>query len=178
MRLGFRLGACKLRLAAVLSKFLLQSSFFLYASGLKPGLQDAKDGVCAIFSQSIMTPRKTIGILALILLFGFILRIPYLFHTMQDIDEGCHAAVAAALMDGGLPYLTAVDNKPPGIFYIYLVTFYLFGKYNMTAIHMVTFLWTLATGDHLEHSCEEAGRKKRGFVRAAVLSDVYCSALS
>jgi 4-amino-4-deoxy-L-arabinose transferase-like glycosyltransferase len=93
----------------------------------------------------MMTQRKTIGIIVLTLLFGFLLRIPYFFHTMQDIDEGCHAAAAVTLMDGGLPYLNAVDNKPPGIFYIYLATFFLFGKYNMTAIHMVTFLWTLAT---------------------------------
>ncbi len=95
--------------------------------------------------QTGMTLRKTIGLVALIILFGLILRIPYLFHAMQDIDEGSHAAVATVLMDGGLPYLNAVNNKPPGIFYIYLATFYLFGKYNMIAIHGVTFLWTLAT---------------------------------
>jgi 4-amino-4-deoxy-L-arabinose transferase-like glycosyltransferase len=93
-----------------------------------------------------MTRRKTIGFIAVILLFGFALRVPYFFHTMQDIDEGEHAAVASILMDGGLPYLNAVENKPPGIFYIYLATFYLFGKYNMTAVHMLTFFWTLATG--------------------------------
>ena len=92
-----------------------------------------------------MTQRKTLGIIALILLFGILLRIPYLFHTMQDIDEGSHAAVAAILMDGGLPYLNAVNNKPPGIFYVYLATFFLFGKYNMFAVHMVTFFCTLAT---------------------------------
>jgi len=92
-----------------------------------------------------MAPKKTVGIIALILLFGFLLRIPYFFHTMQDIDEGSHAAVAATLMDGGLPYLNAVNNKPPGIFYVYYATFSLFGKYNMIAVHMVTFLWTVAT---------------------------------
>lgn len=93
----------------------------------------------------LMTNGKTAGIIALILVFGFALRIPYFFHTMQDIDEGCHAAAAAVLMDGGLPYLNVVDSKPPGIYYIYLMTFILFGKYNMTAIHWVTFFWTLAT---------------------------------
>jgi len=92
-----------------------------------------------------MTNGKTAGIIALILVFGFALRIPYFFHTMQDIDEGCHAAAAAVLMDGGLPYSNVVDSKPPGIYYIYLMTFILFGKYNMTAIHWVTFFWTLAT---------------------------------
>ncbi|MBN1569533.1 MAG: hypothetical protein JXA73_16940 [Acidobacteria bacterium] len=92
-----------------------------------------------------MVKKRTAGIIALILLFGFFLRIPYFFHTMQDIDEGSHAAIATALLNGGLPYIDAVDNKPPGIFYVYLVTFFLFGKYNMAAVHMVTFLWTIAT---------------------------------
>ncbi|HTY63459.1 MAG TPA: glycosyltransferase family 39 protein [Acidobacteriota bacterium] len=92
-----------------------------------------------------MTKKRTLGIIALILLFGFLTRIAYFFHTMQDIDEGSHAAVATALLNGGTLYLNAVDNKPPGVFYIYYATFLVFGKYNMTAIHMVTFLWTLAT---------------------------------
>jgi 4-amino-4-deoxy-L-arabinose transferase-like glycosyltransferase len=90
-------------------------------------------------------PRKTFGFIALIFLFGFILRIPYFFHVMQDIDEGCHAAIAAVLMEGGLPYADAVDNKPPGILFIYLITFLIFGKYNMIAVHGVTFLWTIVT---------------------------------
>ncbi len=78
---------------------------------------------------------------------------------MQDIDEGCHAAAAAVLMNGGLPYLNVVDSKPPGIFYIYLVTFLLFGKYNMTAIHMVTFLWTVATAIILSVLAKELAGK-------------------
>ncbi len=95
--------------------------------------------------RNVIIPRKTVSIAALIILFALALRTPYLLHKMQDIDEGSHAAVAAILMDGGLPYLDAVNNKPPGIWYIYLATFFLFGKYNMLAIHAVTFLWTLAT---------------------------------
>jgi 4-amino-4-deoxy-L-arabinose transferase-like glycosyltransferase len=91
------------------------------------------------------TSAKMLGIIALILLFGFLLRIPYFIHTLQDIDEGSHAAIATILMDGGLLYANAVDNKPPGIFCIYLATFFLFGKYNMIAVHAVAFLCTLAT---------------------------------
>ena len=109
-----------------------------------------------------MTPRNTFGIIALILLFGLALRIPYFFHTMQDIDEGSHAAVAAILMDGGLPYLNAVNNKPPGIFYIYLATFYLFGKFNMMAVHLVAFFWTLATGILLSLLAKKLGGARAG----------------
>lgn len=89
--------------------------------------------------------KKQVGLIALIVLFGLLLRIPYFFHTMQELDEGSHAANAVTLMNGGLPYADAVNNKPPGIFYIYFVIFHLFGKYNMFAVHVVTFLWTIAT---------------------------------
>jgi 4-amino-4-deoxy-L-arabinose transferase-like glycosyltransferase len=89
--------------------------------------------------------KKQIGIIALIILFGFLLRTPYFFHTMQELDEGSHAANAVILMNGGLPYIDAVNNKPPGIFYIYFLIFLLFGKYNIFAVHLVTFFWMLAT---------------------------------
>ncbi len=104
--------------------------------------------------------KNTYRIIALIVLFGFLLRIPYLFHTLQDIDEGCYAAIAAILMDGGLPYLDAVENKPPGIFYVYLWTFYLFGKYNMAAVHLVTLIWTLCSGILLSILAYRMGGKK------------------
>lgn len=106
-----------------------------------------------------MIIKKIIGFIALIVLFGCVLRLPYFFHTIQDIDEGEHAAVAAILMDRGLPYLNAVENKPPGIFYVYLATYSLFGKYNMTAVHMVTFFWTLATGVLLGFFAKKLGGK-------------------
>lgn len=89
--------------------------------------------------------NKAIIILFLILLSGFIFRIPYFFHEMQDNDEGCYAGVAAIIMDGGLPYRDAVENKTPGIFYIYQLVFSIFGKYNMLAVHMFTFFWTICT---------------------------------
>jgi len=79
---------------------------------------------------------------------------------MQDADEGEHAAVAAVLMDGGLPYADAVANKPPAIFYIYLVTFIFFGKYNIIAVHMVCFLCTLCTAAVLSILANKMGGKK------------------
>lgn len=108
----------------------------------------------------MMEWKKKTGIIALILLFGFFLRIPYFLHTMQDIDEGSHAAVASALLNGGLPYVDGVNNKPPGIFYVYLVIFFLFGEYNMIAVHMVTFLWTIATAVILSTLANKLGGEK------------------
>jgi 4-amino-4-deoxy-L-arabinose transferase-like glycosyltransferase len=107
-----------------------------------------------------MSYKRTLGIIVLIVLFGFVLRIPYFLHVMQDADEGQYAAVAAVLMDGGLPYANAVENKPPAIFYIYLATFILFGKYNMTAVHMAGFLFTLCTAAVLSILANKLGGKK------------------
>ena len=107
-----------------------------------------------------MERKKLLGLIALIVFFGFLLRIPYFFHVIQDFDEGCYAGIATVLMDGGLPYLNAVENKPPVIFYIYQLTFTLFGKYNMTAIHMVTFFCTLCTAIVLYFLAKKMGGLK------------------
>lgn len=85
------------------------------------------------------------GVWLAILVWSLFLRTPYLLHRMQDVDEGCHAAVATVLLDGGLPYRDAVDNKFPGVYYLYAAVFWVFGNYNMLAVHAVATLWTLAT---------------------------------
>jgi 4-amino-4-deoxy-L-arabinose transferase-like glycosyltransferase len=107
-----------------------------------------------------MERKKLLGLIALIVLFGFLLRSPYFFHVIQDFDEGCYAGIATVLMDGGYPYLHAVENKPPAIFYIYQLTFTLFGKYNMIAIHIVTFISTLLTGIILSFLAKKIGGAK------------------
>jgi hypothetical protein len=35
-----------------------------------------------------MIIKRIIGFIALIMLFGLVLRLPYFFHAIQDIDEG------------------------------------------------------------------------------------------
>ena len=107
-----------------------------------------------------MIHKKTFGIIILITIFGFVLRIPCFLHVMQDADEGEYAAVAASLMNGGLPYADAALIKPPAISYIYLATFSLFGKYNMTAVHMVGFLCTLCTAVVLSILANKLGGRK------------------
>jgi hypothetical protein len=90
--------------------------------------------------------NKKLGLLAFIILWSLLLRIPYLSHTLQDVDEGLYAADAVTLMNGGTIYVdAAADNKPPVIYFIYYVTFIFFGAYNMSAIHAITYLYTLAT---------------------------------
>jgi hypothetical protein len=96
--------------------------------------------------QKTIPRRQWLWLVVFIVLWGGLLRIPYCFHTLQDIDESSHAANAATMLDGGRIYVdAAADNKPPGVFAVYYLVFLLCGKYNMFAVHIATFLCVLAT---------------------------------
>ena len=59
-------------------------------------------------------------------------------------DQGVFAAVADVIERGGMPYEDAWDTKPPGIFYVFWLSFKLFGRSEM-APRLFDMLWTLAT---------------------------------
>jgi Dolichyl-phosphate-mannose-protein mannosyltransferase len=72
--------------------------------------------------------------------------LPSFVHRLLDGDEAVYASIAA-LMKTGAPLYGAggVDNKPPGIFWVYAATFQAAGPYQMTAIHAVGLAVMLAT---------------------------------
>ncbi len=71
---------------------------------------------------------------------------PSFIHRLQDSDEAVYGSIAALMNAGGDLYTDGgVDNKPPGIFWVYATTFRLFGMYQMTAIHAVALLAVGAT---------------------------------
>ncbi|HVY39313.1 MAG TPA: glycosyltransferase family 39 protein [Polyangia bacterium] len=65
-----------------------------------------------------------------------VLRAPSFVYALMDIDEGSYAAIACRMLNGGLPYRDGVENKFPGIFYVYTAVFRLFGRYDMRAVHV------------------------------------------
>ncbi|HZK74051.1 MAG TPA: hypothetical protein VFD88_08630 [Clostridia bacterium] len=72
--------------------------------------------------------------------------IPAFFHRLLDGDEAIYGSIAALMNRGGALYAAGgVDNKPPGIFWVYSATFHFAGTYQMTAIHAVGLLVMLAT---------------------------------
>jgi hypothetical protein len=72
--------------------------------------------------------------------------VPSFFHRLMDGDEAIYGSIAALMNTGGALYGDGgVDNKPPGIFWVYAATFHLAGTYEMTAIHAVGLLVMLAT---------------------------------
>lgn len=68
------------------------------------------------------------------------------FHRLLDGDEAIYGSIAALMNRGGALYADGgVDNKPPGIFWVYAATFKVAGNYQMTAVHAVGLLVLLAT---------------------------------
>ena len=71
---------------------------------------------------------------------------PSFFHRLDDSDEAIYSSIAALMNAGGALYSDGgVDNKPPGIFWVYAATFRIFDTYQMTAIHVVALLVIAAT---------------------------------
>jgi 4-amino-4-deoxy-L-arabinose transferase-like glycosyltransferase len=59
-------------------------------------------------------------------------------------DQGVFATAAEVLAGGGLPYRDVWDVKPPGIFYLYWMSFALFGR-SVLAPRLLDLIWMLGT---------------------------------
>ena len=54
-----------------------------------------------------------------------------------------YSVVANEIVEGGRPYIDAVERKPPLLFWTYAAVFEVAGKFNWKALHMVALVWTL-----------------------------------
>src|SRR5487761_857716 len=81
--------------------------------------------------------RRQFGLWAgLIAVTILIAHLPSFLHRLLDGDEAIYGSIAALMNTGGQLYGPGgVDNKPPGIFWVYAATFRLAGTYQMTAVH-------------------------------------------
>jgi 4-amino-4-deoxy-L-arabinose transferase-like glycosyltransferase len=73
------------------------------------------------------------------------IRLPSLSDPRPIDDEQTYSLVANEIVDGGRPYLSAVERKPPLLFWTYAAVFEITGKYNWKALHAVALVWTLGT---------------------------------
>src|SRR5438132_2415451 len=80
-------------------------------------------------------------IVALVVILG----LPTLVPSLYNIDKGYYGIIANDTLDGGTLYHTAVDTKPPGIYYIYIAVFKVAGKNNLLAVHVMAILVVAAT---------------------------------
>jgi 4-amino-4-deoxy-L-arabinose transferase-like glycosyltransferase len=74
-----------------------------------------------------------------------ILRAPTLLPSLYTTDEAYYGTIANDMLDGGAVYRTAVDTKPPGMYYIYAGVFRVAGRNNLFAVHVLAVFVVVAT---------------------------------
>ena len=92
-----------------------------------------------------MTRCQSRWINVIIIALVVILRGPTLLPSMSLTDEDYYSTIASDILDGGKVYHTAVDTKPPGIYYIYAGVYRLAGRNNLFAIHLLAIFVVIAT---------------------------------
>jgi hypothetical protein len=78
-----------------------------------------------------------------IILLTVAIRLPSLLHPQPIDSEAMYSVVANEIVDGGRPYIDAVERKPPLLFWTYATVFKVAGKFNWKALHIVALMWTL-----------------------------------
>jgi 4-amino-4-deoxy-L-arabinose transferase-like glycosyltransferase len=99
-------------------------------------------------------------------------RLPSLLHPQAIDDEAVYSVVANEIVDGGRPYIDAVERKPPLLFWTYAAVFKVAGKYNWMALHAVALAWTLGTMAGLYVIGKRLSNRETGLV-AALLYSVF-----
>src|SRR5438132_12919525 len=84
-----------------------------------------------------MTRRESRWVNVVIIALVVILRSPTLLPSMYLGDEAYYGTIANDILDGGTVYRTAVDTKPPGMYYIYAGVFQVSGRNNLRAVHLL-----------------------------------------
>src|SRR6202171_4084643 len=97
-----------------------------------------------------------------------IAHLPSFVHRLLDGDEAIYASIAA-LMNTGAPLYGAggVDNKPPGVYWVYAATFQAAGTYQMTAVHAVGLAVIVATCGLLFIAGRDLGRARAGRINGS-----------
>jgi 4-amino-4-deoxy-L-arabinose transferase-like glycosyltransferase len=99
-------------------------------------------------------------------------RLPSLVHPQAIDDETVYSVVANEIVDGGRPYVDAVERKPPLLFWTYAAVFRLAGKYDWPALHIVALAWTLGTMAGLYVIGRRLFNREAGLI-AALLYSVF-----
>ncbi len=113
------------------------------------------------------------AVIAIVLL-TVVTRLPSVLHPRAIDDEAIYAVVANEIVEGGKPYVDAVERKPPLLFWTYAGVFEVAGEYNWRALHVVALLWTLATMGGLYVIGRELFDRPTGLT-AALLASVFGS---
>ena len=124
------------------SHFYIRDGLFGRTSG------DHSKGSRTEIKDHPMTRRESRWITVVIIALVVILRAPTLLPSLCHVgltDEDYYSTIASDILDGGAVYHTAVDTKPPGIYYIFAGVFRVAGKNNLRAVHILAIIVVAAT---------------------------------
>ncbi len=79
-----------------------------------------------------------------IILLTVAIRLPSLLHPQPIDSEAMYSVVANEVVDGGRPYIDAIERKPPLLFWTYAAIFKVAGEFDWKALHIVALVWTLS----------------------------------
>ena len=116
-------------------------------------------------------PRLRRLALALVLLTAAT-RLPSVLQSRPIDDETVYSVVANEIVDGGRPYVDAIERKPPLLFWTYAAVFKTAGKFNWAALHTAAVLWVLLTMAGLSVLARRGFNAETGLV-AALLYAIY-----
>src|ERR1044072_6705699 len=92
-----------------------------------------------------MTRSQSRWITVIIIALVLILRLPTLFPSLYNPEKGYYGTMANDMLAGGAVYHTAVDTKPPGMYYVYAAVFRVAGRNNLFAVHLLAISVVVAT---------------------------------
>src|SRR6266446_4087813 len=78
-----------------------------------------------------------------IILLTVAIRLPSLLHPQPIDSEAMYSVVANEIVDGGRPYVDAIERKPPLLFWTYAAIFKVAGEFNWKALHIIALAWAL-----------------------------------
>jgi hypothetical protein len=105
-----------------------------------------------------------------IILLTVLTRLPAILHPQAIDDEIVYSVVANEIVDGGRPYIDAVERKPPLLFWTYAAIFEVAGKFNWKALHGVAVVWTLLTMGGLYVIGARLFNRETGLIAAGLYS--------
>src|SRR6266436_6826463 len=105
-----------------------------------------------------------------IILLTVAIRLPSLVHPLPIDDEAGYSVIANEIVDGGRPYIDAVDRKPPLLFWTYAAAFKVAGEYNWIALHILSLIWALATMAGLYVIAKQLFDRETGLIAALFYS--------
>src|SRR2546423_3747371 len=84
-----------------------------------------------------------------IVLLTVAIRLPSLLHPQPIDSEAMYSVVANEIVDGGRPYIDAVERKPPPLFWTHAAIFKVAGEFNWKTLPIRALLATLFANGRL-----------------------------